>query len=110
MSDQLESLKSEDVSIGDRPLAIHGPRGLQALIGLVLNAINPRLGGILIRGEKGTAKSTAARGIAALLPPLRVVVGCRYACDPRPGGARCPECAAATERRSRQGPTEIATA
>ena len=63
-------------------------------LALVLNAINPRLGGVLIRGEKGTAKSTAARGIAALLPPLAVVEGCRFVCDPTPGAPRCPECAA----------------
>lgn len=62
-------------------------------LALVLNAVNPRLGGVLIRGEKGTAKSTAARGLVALLPPLCVVEGCRFACDPNPGSARCPECA-----------------
>jgi magnesium chelatase subunit D len=61
-------------------------------LALVLNAINPRLGGVLIRGQKGTAKSTAARGLAALLPPIDVVAGCRFACDPQPGAARCPDC------------------
>jgi magnesium chelatase subunit D len=66
----------------------------QMKLALVLNAINPRLGGVLIRGEKGTAKSTAARGIAALLPPLQVVAGCRFSCDPRPGSPRCPDCLA----------------
>ena len=61
-------------------------------LALVLNAVNPRLGGVLIRGQKGTAKSTAARGLAALLPPIDVVQGCRFGCDPQPGAARCPDC------------------
>jgi magnesium chelatase subunit D len=59
---------------------------------LVLNAINPRLGGVLIRGQKGTAKSTAARGLAALMPPLKVVDGCRFGCSPDASAVRCPEC------------------
>ena len=51
-------------------------------LALVLNAINPSIGGVLIRGEKGTAKSTAARSLAALLPQIDVVAGCPYSCDP----------------------------
>jgi magnesium chelatase subunit D len=61
-------------------------------LALVLNAINPRLGGVLIRGQKGTAKSTAARGLAALLPPVVVVDGCRFSCPPDDGAPRCSEC------------------
>ena len=61
-------------------------------LALVLNAVNPRIGGVLVRGEKGTAKSTAARGLAALLPPIEVVEGCRFGCDPQPGAPRCPDC------------------
>ncbi len=63
-------------------------------LALVLNAINPRLGGVLIRGQKGTAKSTAARGLAALLPPVQVVDGCRFGCAPNATASRCPECVA----------------
>jgi Mg-chelatase subunit ChlI len=59
---------------------------------LVLNAVDPRIGGVLIRGERGTAKSTAARALAALLPRVRVVQDCRFGCDPDTPGAWCTEC------------------
>jgi Mg-chelatase subunit ChlI len=49
---------------------------------LLLNAVNPRVGGVLIRGEKGTAKSTAVRGLAHLLPPIDVVAGDPYNSSP----------------------------
>ena len=51
-------------------------------LALLLNAVNPKIGGVLIRGEKGTAKSTAVRALSALLPEIRVVEGCPYSCDP----------------------------
>ena len=63
-------------------------------LGLILNAVNPRLGGVLIRGEKGTAKSTAVRALAALLPEIEVVEGCRFGCDPSVKTKLCPECSA----------------
>ena len=59
---------------------------------LILNAINPRLGGLLVRGEKGTAKSTAARGLAALLPPIPVVAGCPFHCHPEQAELMCGSC------------------
>lgn len=49
---------------------------------LILNAINPKIGGVLIRGRKGTAKSTAVRSLAALLPEVAVLQGCPYSCAP----------------------------
>ena len=49
---------------------------------LILHAVDPTIGGVLIRGHKGTAKSTAVRALADLLPPLRTVEGCPYHCDP----------------------------
>ena len=60
--------------------AIVGQRSMKRA--LLLNAINPRIGGVLIRGKKGTAKSTAVRSLAALLPEVPVVPGCQYSCRP----------------------------
>ena len=65
--------------------------------GLLLNAINPRIGGILIRGEKGTAKSTAVRAFSRLLPAIAVVADCPYNCAPDDPDA-CERCA---ERQAR---------
>jgi len=59
---------------------------------LVLNAVDPRIGGVLIRGERGTAKSTAARALAALLPCVKVVSDCRFGCDPDTPATWCTEC------------------
>ncbi len=59
---------------------------------LLLNVINPKLGGVLIRGEKGTAKSTAVRALAALLPEIPVVPGCPYQCNPFEPMWLCPHC------------------
>jgi len=59
---------------------------------LILNAIDTRIGGVLIRGERGTGKSTAARALAALLPPVEVVQGCRFGCDPHKHITWCTEC------------------
>jgi Mg-chelatase subunit ChlI len=59
---------------------------------LVLNAINPAIGGVLIRGERGTAKSTAARALAALLPEIEVIAGCRFGCTPNHPDNWCDEC------------------
>ena len=59
---------------------------------LILNAVNPRIGGVLIRGERGTGKSTAARALAALLPDVNVVAGCRFGCDPDRPTTLCTEC------------------
>lgn len=61
-------------------------------LALILNAIYPKIGGVLIRGERGTAKSTAARGLAALLPPIQVIEGCRFGCDPDKPGSWCTDC------------------
>ena len=59
---------------------------------LILNIINPKIGGVLIRGEKGTAKSTAVRALANLLPEIEVVEGCKFRCSPHDVHAMCEEC------------------
>ena len=59
---------------------------------LLLNAINPKIGGVLVRGKKGTAKSTAVRSLAALLPELNVVQGCPYNCEPENRQGLCLRC------------------
>jgi Mg-chelatase subunit ChlI len=59
---------------------------------LILNAVDTRIGGVLIRGERGTAKSTAARALAALLPKVNVVKDCRFGCDPQNPNTWCTEC------------------
>ena len=62
-------------------------------LSLILNVINPALGGVLIKGEKGTAKSTAVRALAELLPPMAAVYGCRFHCDPH-SSQLCDDCTA----------------
>ena len=60
-------------------------------LALILNAISPEIGGVLVRGEKGTAKSTAVRALTAVLPPVDVVAGCRFSCSPRSPDPACPD-------------------
>ncbi|MCD2467607.1 MULTISPECIES: putative cobaltochelatase [unclassified Streptomyces] len=60
-------------------------------LALLLNAVSPAVGGVLVRGEKGTAKSTAVRALAELLPAVPVVAGCRFSCDPASPDLGCPD-------------------
>jgi magnesium chelatase subunit D len=59
-------------------------------LALLVNAVSPEVGGVLVRGEKGTAKSTAVRALAKLLPSIEVVSGCPYYCDPLGPNPECP--------------------
>ena len=59
---------------------------------LLLNAVNPKIGGVLVRGKKGTAKSTAVRSLAGLLPSVTVVQGCPYNCSPEERQGLCTRC------------------
>jgi magnesium chelatase subunit I len=60
---------------------------------LLIAAVDPAIGGVMVFGDRGTGKSTAVRGLAALLPPLEVVAGCAYHCDPRAPAACVEGCA-----------------
>ncbi|QXJ21055.1 putative cobaltochelatase [Actinomadura graeca] len=90
----------------DAPTGTDGPRErggtarypFSAVVGmddlklaLLVNAVSPGVGGVLVRGEKGTAKSTIVRALAALLPPVAVVPGCRFSCDPHAPDPSCPD-------------------
>ena len=77
----------------------HLPYPFSAIVGqedmklaLLLNAVDPRIGGVLIRGHRGTAKSTAARAFASLLPMIEVIEGCAFNCEPAGNAAHCPAC------------------
>ncbi|MEU2724239.1 putative cobaltochelatase [Streptomyces smyrnaeus] len=69
--------------------ALVGQADLQ--LSLLLNAVSPAIGGVLVRGEKGTAKSTAVRALTTLLPGVDVVPGCRFSCDPATPDPACPD-------------------
>ena len=64
-------------------------------LALLIGAVDSRIGGVLVFGDRGTGKSTAIRALAALLPKMRVVADCRYGCDPdAEEGVLCAECRA----------------
>jgi len=68
-------------------------------LALILSVINPALGGVLIRGEKGTAKSTAVRALAALLPEQRIISGCQFGCDPDNSDFWCDNCKSSQDHK-----------
>ena len=72
----------------------------QMKLALIAAAVDPSIGGVLVFGDRGTGKSTALRGLAALLPPMRAVIDCKYGCDPDVAEAYCLDC----RERSAKGP------
>ena len=59
---------------------------------ILISAVDPSVGGVLVLGDRGTGKSTAVRALAALLPQMKATVGCRYACDPSAAPGACDRC------------------
>lgn len=70
-------------------------------LALLVAAVDPAIGGVMVFGDRGTGKSTAARALAALLPPMSIVEGCRYHCQPEERGT-CPD--PCTSGRNRKVP------
>lgn len=90
------------------------PYPFSALVGqdemklaLQIVAVDPGVGGVLILGHRGTGKSTAVRGLPALLPRMKVVKGCRYGCDPSGAGGRCVECEERSKRPVGSAPVPV---
>src|SRR4029453_14657002 len=73
-------------------------------LALMLNAVDPSIGGVLIMGHRGTGKSTAVRGLAELLPRISVVEGCAFNCDPADERNLCADCAGREDLRANTAP------
>ena len=74
---------------------------------LLIAATDPTIGGVLVFGDRGTGKSTAVRALAALLPPMQAVEGCRYHCDPARPAAWCEDCQARTDHPAHSVPVPV---
>jgi magnesium chelatase subunit I len=71
-------------------------------LALLIAAIDPKIGGVLVFGDRGTGKSTAVRGLAALLPRMRAITGCVYGCDPDTPDRHCDDCRRSTAKGARK--------
>ncbi|MFM7848278.1 MAG: magnesium chelatase ATPase subunit I [Rubrivivax sp.] len=78
-------------------------------LAVLIAAVDAGVGGVLIFGDRGTGKSTAVRALAALLPPMSVVAGCRYGCDPRapPSCGSAQVCEARTRNKTARMPVPV---
>jgi magnesium chelatase subunit I len=68
-------------------------------LAILIAAVDRGIGGVLVFGDRGTGKSTTVRALAALLPPMKVIEGCRYHCDPAAPDTWCSDCATTTTKR-----------
>jgi magnesium chelatase subunit I len=64
-------------------------------LALLLVATDRAIGGVMVFGDRGTGKSTAVRSLASLLPPMQVIAGCRFNCDPKSAPDTCADICAA---------------
>ena len=76
-------------------------------LALLVAAVDPSIGGVLIFGDRGTGKSTIVRALAAVLPPMRVVKVCRFACDPAAEGEWCDDCRVRQSRQTAKVPVPV---
>lgn len=74
-------------------------------LALLIAAVDPTIGGVLVFGHRGTGKSTAVRALAALLPKMKVVEGCPYHCDPESDPSSCPSCSEIPASKTRKART-----
>jgi magnesium chelatase ATPase subunit I len=76
-------------------------------LALILNVVDPLIGGVLIMGHRGTGKSTAVRALADLLPEIEVIAGCPYNCAPQDERNLCDQCRERTEVQTKQSPVPV---
>jgi magnesium chelatase subunit I len=69
-------------------------------LALEIAVVDPSVGGVLVFGDRGTGKSTTIRALAGLLPPMKVVAQCRYACDPGSTAGLCERCQSGASGKS----------
>jgi magnesium chelatase subunit I len=74
-------------------------------LALLLCVVDPTIGGIMVMGHRGTAKSTAVRALAALLPPIKAVSACPYGCDPERPAGLCDQCVRPVSSNKKSGDT-----
>ncbi len=76
-------------------------------LAMLIAAVDQGIGGVLAFGDRGTGKSTTVRALAALLPPMKAMQGCRYHCDPAAPDTWCAECRAAGKGKSITAPVPV---
>lgn len=76
-------------------------------LALLIAAVDPGIGGVMVFGDRGTGKSTAVRALAALLPPMKAVEGCVYHCDPEDSALQCAACRTQTRHKAVKTPVPV---